>query len=124
MVVGHRGFISFLVDMNQVDFGNCGMCLFLLILASYFDQLTISSEIRSYRFANAEELEEHCYGVHKPQCENNFGPLLVEVPIVLEISDVGLMNKATQITRHKAGIGVEQVMCYVLDQTDEGYHPH
>ena len=44
--------------------------------------------------------------------------------LVLEISDVGLMNKATRITRHKAGIGVEQGMCYVLDQTDEGYHPH
>ena len=43
---------------------------------------------------------------------------------VLEISDVGLMNKATRIARHKAGIGVEQGMCYVLDQTDEGYHPH
>ena len=44
--------------------------------------------------------------------------------VLLEISDVGLMNKATRITRHKAGIGVEQGMCYVLDQTDEGYHPH
>ena len=43
---------------------------------------------------------------------------------MLEISDVGLMNKATRIARHKAGIGVEQGMCYVLDQTDEGYHPH
>ena len=43
---------------------------------------------------------------------------------VLEISDVGLMNKATRIARHKAGIGVEQGMCYVLDQTNEGYHPH
>ena len=56
---------------------------FLLILASYFDRLTISSEIRSYQFANAEELEEHCYGVHEPQCENDLGPLLVEVPLVL-----------------------------------------
>ena len=45
--------------------------------------------------------------------------------ILLEIlSDVGLMNKVTRIARHKAGIGVEQEMCYVLDQTDEGYHPH
>ena len=47
---------------------------------------------------------------------------------LLEIlSDVSLMNKATRIARHKAGIGVEAVeqeMCYVLDQTDEGYHPH
>ena len=24
VVLGHRGFISFLVDTNQVDFGNCG----------------------------------------------------------------------------------------------------
>ena len=48
VVVGHRGFISFLVDTNQVDFGNCGTCLFLPILASYFDWLTISSEIHSY----------------------------------------------------------------------------
>ena len=41
--------------------------------------------------------------------------------ILLEIlSDVSLMNKATRIARHKAGIGVEQEMCYVLDQTDEG----
>ena len=48
VVVGHRGFISFLVDTNQVYFGNCGMCLFLPILASYFDRLTISSEIRFY----------------------------------------------------------------------------
>ena len=28
VVVGHRGFISFLVDTNQVDFGNCGTCFF------------------------------------------------------------------------------------------------
>ena len=43
---------------------------------------------------------------------------------VLEILYVGLMNKATWIARHKAGIGVEQGMCYVLDQTNERYHPH
>ena len=83
VVVGHRGFISFLVDKNQVDFGNCSTCLFLPILASYFDWLTISSEIHSYQFTNAEGLEEQCYGVHKPQCENDFGPLLVKVPLVL-----------------------------------------
>ena len=43
---------------------------------------------------------------------------------MLEISDVDLMNNATRISRHKAEIGVEQGMRYVLDQTNEGYHPH
>ena len=43
---------------------------------------------------------------------------------MLEISDVDLMNKATWISRHKAEIGVEQGMRYVLDQTKEGYLPH
>jgi len=63
VVIGHRGFISYLVDTNGVKFGNC--------------------EIRSYRFANAEELEERRYGVHELQCEYDFGPsLLVEVPLV------------------------------------------
>ena len=29
VVVGHMGFIGYLVDTNQVEFGNCGTCLFL-----------------------------------------------------------------------------------------------
>jgi len=62
VVVGHRGFIAYLVNTNQVKFRNC--------------------EIRSYRFANAEELEKRRYGVHELQCEHDFGPsLLVEVPL-------------------------------------------
>ena len=46
------------------------------------------------------------------------------VHALLEILDVSLMNKATWIARHNAGTGVEQRMCYVLDQTDVGYYPH
>ena len=38
--------------------------------------------------------------------------------VVLELSDVGLMNKST---RHKAGTKVEQGICYVFDQTNKGF---
>ncbi|KDR68430.1 hypothetical protein GALMADRAFT_146387 [Galerina marginata CBS 339.88] len=62
VVVGHRGLIAYMVDTKEVKFRNC--------------------EIRSYRFANAEELENRRYGVHELQCEYDFGPsLLVEVPL-------------------------------------------
>ena len=40
---------------------------------------------------------------------------------MLELSDVGLMNKSTEVTRHKAGTKVEWGIHYVFDQTDKGF---
>jgi len=52
----------------------------IIFLASRFDPLLL--EIRSYRFASKEELEECRYGVHELQCQYDFGPsLLLEVPL-------------------------------------------
>ena len=40
---------------------------------------------------------------------------------MLELSDVGLMNKSTEVTRHKAGTKVEWGIHYAFDQTDGGF---